>query len=148
MDIIFDHIKLFTHCDEAKVIRIFFRNDIIQCSHWFSILFYLKEKIIICLDPFYKTEKVDMSMTAWEINSKDWKLLHLNTILSEIDRRSCSMYWILNMRTLLNIREMYKKKEVKARARYWFPNEVMNMPNEKHWHKSNGKTYSNNNWKW
>ena len=22
------------------------------------------------------------------------------------------------------------------------------MPNEKHWHKGNGKTYSNNNWKW
>ena len=33
---------------------------VIHCSHWFSMIVYLKEKIVICLDSFYKTKKVDM----------------------------------------------------------------------------------------
>ena len=33
---------------------------VIQCSHWFSTIVCLKEKIVICLDSFYKTKKVDM----------------------------------------------------------------------------------------
>ena len=45
------------------------------------MIVYLKEKIVISLDSFYKTKKVDMfervffSMVVREINSKEWTLL-------------------------------------------------------------------------
>ena len=33
---------------------------VIHCSHWFSMIFYLKEKFVTCLDYFYKTRKAGM----------------------------------------------------------------------------------------
>ena len=60
---------------------------VMHCSHWFSMIVYLKEKIIIYLDSVYKAKKVDMfervffflllvlSMVVREINSKEWTLL-------------------------------------------------------------------------
>ena len=55
---------------------------VIHCSHWFSMIVYLKEKIVICLDSFYKTKKTEileslcylLSMVVREINSKEWAL--------------------------------------------------------------------------
>ena len=69
---------------ESQIQKISFDNNriiisIINCSHWFSMLVYLKEKIVICLDSFYKTKKADiieilcflLSMVVREINSKE-----------------------------------------------------------------------------
>ena len=66
--------KLFTHCDEARLVRISYGKSIwkilldtnriiipvIHCSHWFSMIVYLKGKIVIFLDSFYKTKKANM----------------------------------------------------------------------------------------
>ena len=98
---------------------------------------YLKEKIVICLDSFYKTKKIDLfervffllSMVVREINRKEWTLLQPNTLPPQFDGSSCGMHAILNMWFLLHIGETYNKTGIK-KARYWFANEVMNMEDE------------------
>ena len=64
----------------------------------------LKGKIVICLDSFYKTKKVDMfrslfllSTAVQETNSKEWTLLHSNALPAQIDGSSCGMDAILNV---------------------------------------------------
>ena len=98
---------------------------------------YLKEKIVIYLDSFYKTKKADLfervffllSMVVREINRKEWTLLQPNTLPLQLDGSSCGMHAILNMSFLLHIGETYNKTGIK-KARYWFANEVMNMEDE------------------
>ena len=70
MHVIFDHVaatrsysRLSLHCYKARVIRISFGKSnlkFIYCRHRFSIIVYLKERLIICLDSFCKTKKVVM----------------------------------------------------------------------------------------
>ena len=50
---------------QSQIPKILFNTNsiiypVIHSSHWFSIIAYLKEKNVICLDSFYKTKKVDM----------------------------------------------------------------------------------------
>ena len=66
--------KLFTHCDEARLVRISFGKSVwkisfdtnriiipvIHCSDWFLMIVCLIEKIVISLDSFYKTKKANM----------------------------------------------------------------------------------------
>ena len=68
------------------------------------MIVYLKGQIVICLDSFYKTKKVDMfrrvfllSMAVQEINSKEWTLLQSNTLPAQTDGSSCGMDAILNV---------------------------------------------------
>ena len=82
MDVIFDYVATtqsntvsFSHIVmkqelsqsilESQIQKISFDTNriiilVIHCNHWFSMIVYLKEKIVICLDSFYKTKKVDM----------------------------------------------------------------------------------------
>ena len=82
MDVIFDYVAAtrsdtvsFSHIMmkqglsesilESQIRKISFDTNriitpVIHCSHWFSMIVYLKEKIVICLDSFYKTKKADM----------------------------------------------------------------------------------------
>ena len=156
MDVIFDYVAAtrsdtvsFSHIMmkqglsesilESQIRKISFDTNriiipVIHCSHWFSMIVYFKEKIVICLDSFYKTKKVDMfervffllSMVFREINSKEWTLLQPNTLPPQIDGSSCGMHAILNVWFLLHIGETYNKTDIR-KARYWFANEVMNM---------------------
>ena len=90
------------------------------------MIVYLKEKIVISLDFFYKRNKVDMfetvffllSMLVWEINRKEWALLQPNTLPPQIDGSSCGMHAILNVWFLLHIGETYNKTDVR-KMRYW-----------------------------
>ena len=89
MHVIFDHVaatrsysRLSLHCYKARVIRISFGKSnlkFIYCRHRFSIIVYLKERLIICLDSFCKTKKVVMfervffllSMAVREVKNKE-----------------------------------------------------------------------------
>ena len=109
MDVIFDYVAAtrsdtvsFSHIVmkqelsesylESQIRKVSFDTNriiipVMHCSHWFSMIVYLKEKIIIYLDSVYKAKKVDMfervffflllvlSMVVREINSKEWTLL-------------------------------------------------------------------------
>ena len=89
------------------------------------MIVYLKEKIVICLDSFYKTMKVDMfekvffllSMLVLEINRKEWTLLQPNTLPPQIDGRSCGMHAVLNVWFLLHIGETHNKTDIR-KVRY------------------------------
>ena len=78
MDVIFDYVAAtrsdtvsFSHIMmkqglsesilESQIRKISFDTNriiipVIHCSHWFSMIVYFKEKIVICLDSFYKTK--------------------------------------------------------------------------------------------
>ena len=50
---------------ESQIRKISFDTNriiipVIHYNHWFSVIVYLKEKIVICLDSFYKAKKADM----------------------------------------------------------------------------------------
>ena len=68
-------------------------------------------------------------MVIREINCKEWTLLQPNTLPLQTDESSCGMHAILNEWFLLHNRETYNKTDMR-KARYWFANEVMNMPYE------------------
>ena len=75
------------------------------------MIVYLKAKIVMCLDSFYKTKKADMfervllSVVVREVSSKEWILLQSNTIPAQIDGSSCGMYTVFNVWFLLPITE-------------------------------------------
>ena len=82
MDVIFDYVAAtqsdtvnFSHIVmkqessesilESQIRKISFDTNriiisVIHCSHWFSMIVYLKEKTVIGLNSFYKTKKVHM----------------------------------------------------------------------------------------
>ena len=71
---------------ESQIQKILFETSrviipVLHCSHWSSMIVYLKEEIAMCLDSFYKTKKADMfervllSMVVREVSSKEWTLL-------------------------------------------------------------------------
>ena len=97
------------------------------------MIVYLEEKIVICLNSFYKTKKADMffllSMVVREINGREWKLLQPNTLPPQIDGSSCGMHAILNVWFILHIRKTYEKTDFR-KVRYWFANKGINMADE------------------
>ena len=140
--VIFSHILMKQESSESllesQIPKISFdTNKIIitvtHCSHWFSMIVYLEEKIVICLNSFYKTKKADMffllSMVVREISSRERTLLQPNTLPPQIDGSSCGMHAILNVWFLLHIGETYNKTDIR-KARSCFVNEVMNMADE------------------
>ena len=69
---------------------------VIRCSHWCSIVVYLKEKNVICLDSFYKTKKVDLfekvfhliSIVIPDVDIEEWKLFQPYTLPPQVDGTS------------------------------------------------------------
>ena len=101
---------------ESQIRKILFETSriivpVLHCSHWSSMIVYLKVKVVMCLDSFYKTKKADMfervllSVVVREVSSKEWILLQSNTIPAQIDGSSCGMYTVFNVWFLLPITE-------------------------------------------
>ena len=101
---------------ESQIRKVLFETSriiisVLHCSHWSSMIVYLKEKIVMCLDYFYKTKKAGMFervlllVVDREVSSKEWTLLQSNTIPAQIDGSSCGMYTIFNVWFLLPITE-------------------------------------------
>ena len=92
-------------------------NPVIHCSHWLSMIAYLKKKCHLPWFFLWNKESWQvwksiflLSMTVWEI--KVWTLLQPNTSPPQIDGSSSGMHAILNVWYLLHIGETYNKSEI------------------------------------
>ena len=92
---------------------------VIYCSNWFSIVCYLKEKIIFCFDSLYTKIKVNVfkrvlfiifSLNKIEIS--DWLSLQPLNIPKQVDASSCGIHAILNILFLLQLGGTYHQFDI------------------------------------
>ena len=82
---------------------------ILEKHHWFSIVCYLNENIIICLDSmsleiklkyFQKMLKI-ISLLFPVVNIEEWALIQADNLLPQTDGFNCGIHTILNTYYLL-----------------------------------------------
>ena len=106
-------------------------------SHWFSIAFYLKEKIICCFNSLYTKIKANvferiLFITSFILNKiefSDWLLSQPLNIPKQVDTSSCVVHATLNIWFLLQLGETYNQFDI-VNSRIWFANQIFNMSRE------------------
>ena len=114
---------------------------ILEKHHWFSIVCYLNEKVIICLDSmsleiklkyFQKMLQI-ISLLFPVVNIEEWALIQPDNLLPQIDGFNCGIHAILNTYYLLfpntdkvNVASDYCNEDLAA-ARYWLAYKLKNL---------------------
>ena len=98
------------------------------------MIFYLKEKIVICMDSLYKTKKVDIFERVffnyqWQFEKPIAQAGHFcNQTLYHLRLMKVALV-CTNVKCVVFIRETWNKTDIR-KAIYWFENEIMNMVDE------------------
>ena len=82
---------------------------ILEKHHWFTIVCYLNEKVIICLDSMFLEIKLKyfqkqlqiISLLFPVVNIGEWALIQPDNLLSQIGGFNCGIYAIFNTYYLL-----------------------------------------------
>ena len=123
----------------------------LEKHHWFSIVCYLNEKVIICLDSMFLEIKLKYSQKMLQtisllfpvVNIEEWDLIQPDNLLPQTDGFNCGIHAILNTYYLLfpntdkdNVASFYCY-EYLAAARYWYAYKLKNLKAFEHERKKN-----------
>ena len=73
-------------------------------NHWFSVVSYLDEKVIICLDSmsleiklrYFQRMLQIISLLFPVVNIEEWALIQSDYLLSQVNGFNCGIHAILN----------------------------------------------------
>ena len=125
---------------------------ILEKHHWFSIVCYLNEKVIVCLDslsleikPKYFQKMLQIIPLLFPVaDIEEWALIQPDNLLPQTDGFNCGIHAILNTYYFLypdtdkdNVALDYCYEDLAA-ARYWLAYKLKNLKAFEHKRKKNG----------
>ena len=114
---------------------------ILEKHHWFSIVCYLNEKVIICLDSMSLEIKLEhfqkmlqiISLLFPVVNIEKWALIQPDNLLPQTDGFNCGIHAILNTYYLVfpntdkdNVASVHCYEDIAA-ACYWLAYKLKNL---------------------